>query len=320
VSAAVTCEAAIVGAGPAGIGAALRLAALGIESVCLIERGRVPGGIPARYGNRGVPTFVDYRRLRIVHGGEYARALLARLARSRVEVLVETQVLGVDAGRRVLTAVSPTRGRFEIAARALVLTTGAREQSAAERGWIAGARSGRMFFTLQLIDLLRRDARSPARSPLVLGSDLIGYAAAAKLAEAGAPDVALADAAVGPRTPLPARLFFRRWTVAHYLAVRGRAEIRGGAAVESVCLDGGEARPHDAVVLSGLLTPNSELLVQAGLAVTPLRRAPIASRAGALSVPGMFAAGNLLGGFHGAEWCYWSGRRVAAQVAKSLKR
>ena len=310
------CDVAIVGGGPAGIGAALGLAARGVVSVCLIERGRAPGGIPARYGNRGVPTFVDPRRLRVVHGGEYARALLVRLARSPVDVLVETQVVGVDVGRRVLTAVNPARGRFEIAARAIVFATGAREQSAAERGWIAGARSARVLFTLQLIDLLRLGKWRPRR-PLVIGSDLIGYAAVAKLADAGAPDAALVDTPVEPRTAHPARLFFRRWTAASYVSADG-VEIGGGASVESVAVDG-RSRECDAVVLAGSLTPNSELLVQAGLDVASVRQVPVASCSGALSAHGVFAVGNVLGGFHGAEWCYRNGRRVAAAVEESLR-
>ena len=31
-----------------------------------------------------------------------------------------------------------------------------------------------------------------------------------------------------------------------------------------------------------------------------------------------FAAGNILGGFHGAEWCYFNGQRAARSVVKYL--
>lgn len=314
-------DVAIVGAGPAGIGAALALAARGVESVCLLERSAAAGGIPARYGDKGpVPTFVATRRGCLVHGGEYARALLARLGRTRVRVMLETQVIAVDAARRTLTAVSPERGRFEIAARAHVFTTGAREQSAAERGWVAGARPGRVLFTLQLIDLLHRHDALPGRRPVVLGSDLIGYAAAAKLAAAGAETSTLADAHARPRTALAARLFFRRWARVRYLAAMRGARIAGNAAVESLSVDGDQSLLCDTVVLSGSLTPNSELLVQGGFTVEPPRQVPTTSRSGALSAPGFFAAGNVLGGFHGAEWCYWNGRRVGGAVARHLTR
>ena len=309
----------IVGAGPAGIGAALALSSRGIDSVCLIERSAAAGGIPARYGDKGpVPTFVAYRRGSVVHGGEYARALRERLARTRVRVMLETQVIGVDVARRTVAAVAPDRGRFEVTARACVFTTGAREQSAAERGWMAGARPARVLFTLQLIDLLERHDALPGARPIVLGSDLIGYAAAAKLAAAGAEVSVLADTSALPRTSLPARLFFRRWTRARHLAAPA-VRILGDTTVESVSTQD-HSLSCDAVVLSGSLTPNSELLVQGGFRVEPPRQVPAVSRSGVLSEPGFFAAGNLLGGFHGAEWCYRSGRRVGSSVAKYLIR
>ena len=38
-----------------------------------------------------------------------------------------------------------------------------------------------------------------------------------------------------------------------------------------------------------------------------------------LSAQGWFAAGNILGGFHGAQWCYFDGRRTAKFVTRYLE-
>ena len=56
-----------------------------------------------------------------------------------------------------------------------------------------------------------------------------------------------------------------------------------------------------------------------GLAVElPSRQLQLA-RGQALSEPGWFAAGNVLGGFHGAQWCYFNGRQAARRVANFLE-
>jgi hypothetical protein len=49
----------------------------------------------------------------------------------------------------------------------------------------------------------------------------------------------------------------------------------------------------------------------------PSRQLQLA-RGQALSQPGWYAAGNVLGGFHGAQWCYFNGRRVARAVSRFL--
>ena len=53
---------AIVGGGPAGIGAALGLVRRGVKSIVLIERDEKIGGIPALYKRKpgGVPTFIRW--------------------------------------------------------------------------------------------------------------------------------------------------------------------------------------------------------------------------------------------------------------------
>jgi len=314
-----TAAAVVVGAGPAGIGAAVELARRGIRPVLLIERRETLGGIPALYRTRpgGVPTFVLWTRGRILFGEQFAARLAARLRGTGVEVWPESQVIQIAPRTMTLTVINPLRGRVDLQARAVVLACGARERTPAERGWIAGSRPGRVLFTKNLLDLAERNDLRTADRSLILGSDLLAYAAAAKLREAGAAETVMVDRRKRPDCSLPARLYFARWTRPAYHSA-AQVRLSGRKAISGVELPDGRQLPCGRLILSGDLAPNSELALMAGLAVELPSRRPVVRAGYQLSEPGWFAAGNMLGGSRGAEWCYRNGVRVAACVAHYL--
>ncbi len=170
----------------------------------------------------------------MVTGGAFADGLEAELRATGVQVALRTHVkqlvpsshcadqLGTSFGRLVM--VSPTLGRVEVHADAVVMACGARETGGTERRQgiaavqaksvgdglpnldlpgsvgIAGARTARVLHTTHVLDLLaeRGDAGAlPSRYPLVLGSDLVAYGSAAKLSIAIAGEGASASAAAG---------------------------------------------------------------------------------------------------------------------------
>ncbi|WP_333758568.1 FAD-dependent oxidoreductase, partial [Streptomyces sp. ISBFB 2968] len=110
----------VVGAGPAGLTAAARLARTGAR-VVLLEREQSPGGVPRHCAHRG---FGD--RPHALTGPAHARLLADAAARAGADL--RTGVTALDwAGPRALTTVGP-RGAETLAARAVVLATGARER------------------------------------------------------------------------------------------------------------------------------------------------------------------------------------------------
>jgi len=152
----------------------------------------------------------------------------------------------------------------------------------------------------------------------VVGSDLIAYSAAAKLRAAGSDEPVMIDRRQRPSSGLFERLFFRRWTRPDWSGGVTAAEIMGDRAATGVQSSDGQEWPGDGVMVCGELVPNTELALLAGMAVElPSRQLQLA-RSQALSQPGWFAAGNVIGGFHGAQWCYFNGRRVARAVARFL--
>ena len=308
----------VVGAGPAGIGTAVGLAKLGISPVLLIDRAAEIGGVPAKYEVKqgGVPTFVAWNRGRVLFGKQFVERLARELHPTNTDTWLECQVIDVDQPTKTLNVVSP-RGRAEIHADAVVFACGAREKTRSERGWIVGDRPARQFFTMQLLQLLDGCRVLPMERPAIIGSDLIAYSAAAKLRAAGSQDAIMCDRASRPVARIWERLYFGKWTRPVWHAAVGNIAISDTWRVTG--LEVGQHRYDcDGIVLSGELTPNSELIAAAGLAVAQPDRIPVTIGRNELSEPGWFIAGAGGGGLHGAGWCYRDGHRAANAISKYL--
>jgi glycerol-3-phosphate dehydrogenase len=311
---------AIIGAGPAGVGAAVGLARAGVGEVLLLDRASQVGGIPAMYSAKpaGISTFTLLRRGRMISGGQFALRLQRKLGQTQTHLLLGAQVLHVDAGARKITFVAPDLGKQEVVADAIVFACGARESTVQERGWIVGRREARQFNTMQLLQLIDGRQALPLERPAIIGSDLVAYSAAAKLRAAGAKAVILCDRSRRPLARWYERLYLGRWRQPRWQPMDSHIAICGDRRVLRLQHDDGSIE-CDGVVVCGELVPNSELLLEAGLDVGSLSRIPTRRGRHALTALGTFAAGALLGGLHGADWCYQDGKRTAKVVVKYLE-
>jgi NADPH-dependent 2,4-dienoyl-CoA reductase/sulfur reductase-like enzyme len=254
----------------------------------------------------------------MLFGEEYAKVLIDRLGKYNIDIKTGCLVLNINAEKKTFSTIDSRDGLQIISADAVILACGAREMTLAERGWINGARPEKIFYTKHLLDLIDKNDHLPAKRPVIIGSDLVAYAAAAKLKAAGASEAAMIDISRRPQCSLPERIYFRRWSKPKYYGSVGSAEIIGSQRPSAVRLAGGDRIDCDSIVLSGGLVPNSELALLGNLQVELPSRKPVTRQTYKLSEPGFFAAGNMLGGFHGAGWCYLSGLQAARQVAKYL--
>ena len=309
----------IVGAGPAGIGAAVELSRQGISPVLLVDRAAEVGGVAANYEVKpgGVPTFVQWNRGRVLFGKQIVERWQTVLERANVERWLECQVIGVVRSSKTLRMVSPRYGNVEVAADAVLFACGAREKSRSERGWIFGQRPARQFFTMQLLQLIDGCHALPMERPAIIGSDLIAYSAAAKLHAAGAQAALMVDRDPQPAAGQLARLYFRRWTRPDWRGAIDAVTIADPARVLDIRFDQ-QRQSCDGVAFCGELVPNSELIVAAGLTMSSRVRVPVRRGPNELSDAGWFIAGAEIGGFHGADWCYRDGRRAARSVARYL--
>ena len=310
----------IIGAGPAGIGAASKLLKSGVKSVTIIERSDKVGGIPSFYKRKkgGVRTFMRWSWGAIpVFGQDFAAWLEKRIESPDVDLKLNSLVLEIDPKTKSVTYVNAGEGKQTISADAVIMACGAREKNVAERKWVAGSRPSRVMFTKHLLSLETAASLLPMKKPLVIGSDVIAYAAAAKLKRAGAADPVIIDNRKSPECPIHERAYFRLFGKFPYRGNRADSvEVRGTKSAEGV--DFADRKfDSDGVVVSGELVPNSELALLGDLKVNIPSRVPVVGNNSQLSEPGWFVAGNVRGGFHGGEWCFFDGRRAAQAVIKS---
>jgi thioredoxin reductase len=174
------------------------------------------------------------------------------------------------------------------------------------------------MFTKHLLSFETVAGLLPMKKPLVIGSDVIAYAAAAKLKRAGAADAVIVDNRKSPECPIHERAYFRLFGKFPYRGSRADSiEIRGTKSAEGADFEG-KTFNSDGIVISGELVPNSELALLSDLKVNIPSRVPVVGNDSRLSEPGWFIAGNVRGGFHGGEWCFFDGQRAARAVLKSM--
>ncbi|MFJ7128804.1 FAD-dependent oxidoreductase [Streptomyces sp. NPDC098101] len=305
-----TVDVLVVGAGPAGLAAAARLAAAGAGRVEVLEREPEAGGAP-RHCVR--PGFGADARGRPLDGPGYARRAVREALRAGAAVRTGVSATGW-AGPLALDVTSPA-GLERIAARAVLLATGARERPRSAR-LVPGTRPAGVLTTGELqrtVALFGARSEHVGRRAVVVGGEPVARGAVRTLRSAG-----VEVAAVVTELPFVSVGFgavpVLTGTVVTELLGRGRAT--------GVAVRGRDGRASvlrcDTVVLTGDWIPDHELARARGLPLAPGTRGPVTDGAFRTAAPGVFAAGGLLHGGEPAPVAAAEGRAAADAVLDHL--
>ncbi len=153
---------------------------------------------------------------------------------------------------------------------------------------------------------------------IIVGSDSVAYSAAAKLSVSGAGQSIVLDRRRRPECNIFQRLYFKFWSRPKWHGSIQEVQVKGLGSVEGVKISEKKVLTCDSIVVCGNLIPNTELALLGRLEVRLPSRLLDISSGNRLSSPGWFAAGNIRGGFHGAQWCCLSGKKVARSILKYL--
>lgn len=309
-----TADVVIVGAGPAGLAAAAELRRLGVPRVVVLEREAAAGGIPRHCGHYpfGMREFH-----RVLRGPDYAARLVARATAAGVEIRTRTSVTALHPGGR-LELTGPD-GLGEIAARAVLLATGVRETSRAQR-LIGGEKPGGILPTGALQGIVYLNGQRPFRRPVILGSELVAFSALLTCRHAGIRPVAMVEpnARITARSPA---VWLARLMGVPVMTASAIDRVLGRDRVEEVVVQSPGGPQHlaaDGVIVTGAFRPEATLLRASHLELDAGSGGPVIDRWGRLSDPAYFAAGNLLRAVETAGWSWAEGQRAARAIHAAL--
>ena len=109
----------IIGAGPAGLAAAVSAYDHGVRSILILERDAEPGGILNQciHNGFGLHTFQEE-----LTGPEYADRFIRQVKERNISCLLNTMVLDISAlPKKIVTAMNRTDGLLQFAAKTVIL-------------------------------------------------------------------------------------------------------------------------------------------------------------------------------------------------------
>lgn len=308
----------IVGAGPAGLSAAIELRRLGVSNVVVVERESEAGGVPRHCNHTGFGLRDLHRSMT---GPHYSAELVRRAEASGARILVGTTVTELGPHNNVhLTSRS---GLEVLSTTTVLLATGARERPRSAR-LVAGDRPAGVFTTGQLQQWSYIKHLPVGSRAIVIGAEHVSFSAMLSLRHAGVQTIALTTQYARHQSvaafALATRAFLRVpiWTSTRLVDIKGRIRVQEVVLENTLT---GERRNEsiDTVVFSGDWIPDNELARRRGLAMDPGTLGPSTDTAGRTSVASVFAAGNMLHPVETADVAALRGREVARELASELR-
>ena len=293
-------QAIIVGGGPAGLAAALRLKEKGVNDILILERERMLGGILRQciHDGFGLTRFGES-----LSGPEYAQRFIDRVTAEGIEAITDCTVLDITPDK-VVTAVSRVHGLLQFQAEAVLLTMGCRERT---RGALAtpGTRPAGIYTAGVAQSYINLQNIMVGHEVVILGSGDIGLIMARRMTLEGAHVKGVYEVQPYP-SGLPRNIeqCLNDYGIPLHLShtvvdIRGRERLT--SVVVAQCderflpIPGTETEiPCDTLILSVGLIPENELSLAAGVELDPRTRGAFVDEHCQTGVKGIFAAGNVL--------------------------
>ncbi len=294
------CDLVIIGAGPAGLAAAIAAREAGVQDILILERDSEPGGILNQCIHSGFGLHAFKEELT---GPEYAQRYIDRAAELNIPCLLSTTVLELS-NKRVVTAMNREKGLFQIMAGAVILAMGCRERARGSLN-IPGFRPAGVYSAGTAQRLINMEGCLPGREVVILGSGDIGLIMARRMTLEGAHVQIVAELmpySSGLKRNIVQCLddFGIPLKLSHTVVdIHGR-ECVTGVTIAQVDenrrpIPGTERRYEcDTLLLSVGLIPENDLSRAAGVEISPITNGPAVNESLETSVPGIFACGNAL--------------------------
>lgn len=290
----------IIGAGPAGLAAAIAAKKAGIDSLIVFERDEIPGGIL----NQCIHTGFGLHRFKVeLTGPEYAHRDVVEAEKLGIDIRLGVTVLDLNQDK-IVTCISHEKGLEKYKAKAIILAMGCRERP---RGALAtpGTRPAGVYAAGTAQKFLNMQGYMPGKNIVILGSGDIGLIMARRMVLQGANVLACVE--IMPYSSGLNRNIVQcleDFNIPLYLE-HTVVDIKGKNRLESVTvtkvdssrtpIPGSEFEiPCDTLLLSVGLIPENELTNCANAQISRVTSGPVVNSHFETSVEGIFACGNVL--------------------------
>jgi NADPH-dependent 2,4-dienoyl-CoA reductase/sulfur reductase-like enzyme len=312
----------VIGSGPGGLAAAIEAKKGGADDVLVIERDVELGGILLQciHNGFGLQTFKED-----LPGPEYAQRYINEARAIGVEFLLDTMVMDVTSQRKLFLS-SCNFGYVEVDAHAIVLAMGCRERTRAQVR-IPGYRPNGVFTAGTAQRWVNVEGYMPGNNFVILGSGDIGMIMARRLTFEGAHVERVLE--IQSYLSGLSRNYVQcldDWGIPLQLQytvkkIIGKNRVE---AIEAVAVDdkwnfipgSEEIIPCDTLLLSVGLIPENELSKKAGVLLDPVTGGPYVDEHFQTSVPGIFAAGNVVHVYDLVDYVSMAGSEAGRSAAE----
>ncbi|HPQ46176.1 MAG TPA: FAD-dependent oxidoreductase [Clostridia bacterium] len=315
----------IIGAGPAGLAAAVKAKKKGMEDVLLLERDNQLGGILKQCIHNGFGLHIFKEELT---GPEFALRYIRKISEMGIEYKLDTMVISIDENKNI-TTVNPQDGLRIYKAGAIILAMGCRERP---RGAlrIPGTNPSGIFSAGTAQRFVNIEGMKPGKTAVILGSGDIGLIMARRMTLEG-----MKVKAVCEIMPHPGGLtrnivqcledFDIPLKLSHTVTqIHGRTRLEG-VTISRVDenyrpIEGTEQYIKcDTLLLSVGLIPENELAEEAGVLLDPATKGALVNQHLETSVDGIYACGNVLHVHDLVDYVALEAERAAESAVRRLK-
>lgn len=318
-------DVAVIGAGPAGMAAAIKARESGAENVVIIERDAQLGGLLHQCIHNGFGLLYFGENLT---GPEYGYRFNGKLMELGVNPLLETMVLKISENREI-TAVNSRDGLFVLRPKSIVLAMGCRERSRGNIN-IPGTRPAGVLTAGTAQRLVNIEGFVPGSKIVIVGTGDIGMIMARRLTLEGAQVKGVVEI-----LPYVGGLIRNEVQCLHDFQIpvflrHTITRIHGEERIEAVTIAALDPRQRpaagtektiecDTLLLSVGLIPENELSTMAGVKLDPLTGGAVVNEARQTNIPGIFAGGNVLHVHDLVDNVSWESELAGESAAKFAK-
>ena len=289
----------IIGGGPAGLAAAVELKKRGINDILIIEREKQLGGILRQCIHDG---FGLTRFGVTLSGPEYSQRFIDEVHKLQIPCITNATVIDLSEDKVVTAATQD--GLLQVQAKTVILTMGCRERT---RGALAipGTRPSGIYNAGVAQSYINLFNTMVGKEVIIMGSGDIGLIMARRLTLEGAKVKAVFEVLPYP-SGLPRNIeqCLNDYGIPLYLS-HSVVNIKGDKRIEGVTVVQVDEKMRpipgtekeftcDTLVLSVGLIPENELSLAAGVQLDNRTKGAFVDEHYQTTVPGIFAAGNVL--------------------------